>query len=250
VTATYPPTHVEHVLGTAVSFDIRDRQFPQDALDDAVAMLHWIDATFSVFRYDSEIARIARGDLSVADASVKVQVVLATCDALKSDTRGAFDHRPDTGLDPSGYVKGWAVEQAARILSGSGIDAYLVSAGGDIVARGTPSDGGPWKVGLQDPIDTTATLGVVGLEDSAIATSGLYERGGHIWGSEAREGDLASVSVIGPDLGIADALATAVFASGLDDIGWLTNFSRYELIAVTSDRRIIRSSREPIVART
>lgn len=242
-----PPTRVEHVMGTAVLFDIRDRQFSQDAIDEAVAMLHWVDATFSVFRPDSEVSRIARGEMSVTAADLRVQVVLATCETLRRDTREAFDHRPDGNLDPSGYVKGWAVGQAARILTGSGIDSFLVSAGGDIVSRGVPSDGKMWKVGIRDPLDSNAILGTVNLYDDAIATSGLYERGAHIRGTEGSGQMPASVSIVGPDLGIADALATAVFASGIKDIGWLSNFPEYDLIAVTSDRRILRS---PTVAFT
>lgn len=238
--AISPPARVEHVMGTAVMFDIRDHDFSQGALDEAVSLLHWVDATFSVFRHNSEISRITRGELSVADADLRVQVVLATCEMLRRHTKVAFDHRPDRGLDPSGYVKGWAVEQAARILTGSGMDAYLVSAGGDIVARGTPPEGDAWRIGIRDPLDSNATLGVVELGNNAIATSGVYERGAHIWAKEHHE-RLASVSIVGPDLGIADALATAVFAAGLGTIDWLGNFPAYDLIAVTSDRRILRS---------
>ena len=228
-------------MGTAVLLDIRDQQFPHDALNEAVSMLHWVDETFSVFRLTSEISRIARGELSITDADLKVQVVLAKCEMLRRETAASFDHRPDGGLNPSGYVKGWAVEQAARILTGSGIESFLVSAGGDILARGTPSDGEVWKVGIRDPLDPDATIGTVELHNNAIATSGRYERGSHIWGLRNTDESLASVSIIGPDLGIADALATAVFASGLKDIGWLNSFPEYAIIAVTSDRRVLRS---------
>ena len=243
-----PPTRVEHVMGTAVLFDIRDREFPQDALEEAVAMLHWVDATFSVFRHDSEISRIARGELALTDTDLKVKVVLATCEVLQRDTAGAFDHHPEGELDPSGYVKGWAVEQAARILTGSGIESFLVSAGGDIVSRGVPSEGKMWSVGIRDPLDSDAILGTVNLHDNAIATSGLYERGDHIRGAEGNGEMPASVSIVGPDLGIADALATAVFASGIEDIGWLSNFPEYDLIAVTSDHRILRSRSAPFTS--
>jgi len=243
-----PPTRVEHVMGTAVLFDIRDRQFPQDALEEAASILHWVDATFSVFKHDSEISRITRGELALTDADVRVQVVLATCEILRRDTAGAFDHRPDGKLDPSGYVKGWAVERAARILAGSGIDSFLVSAGGDIVARGVPSAGRTWEIGIRDPLDPDAILGTVNLVDNAIATSGLYERSDHIRRA-GKSGDVpASVSIVGPDLGIADALATAVFASGVEDSGWLNNFPAYDLIAVTSDRRILRSQTAPFTS--
>lgn len=237
-------------MGTAVLFDIRDPSFPQNALDVAVSLLHRIEDTFSVFIRDSEISRIARGDLSIDDADPMVRHVLATCEELRHITSEAFDHRPESGLDPSGYVKGWAVQSAAGILTDAGIDSFLISAGGDIVARGAPSGSETWQIGIRDPIDTDATLGTVTLRDSTIATSGRYERGAHIWGVSEQGERLASVSIVGPDLGIADALATAVFATGLPNIPWLMDFPEYELVAVTSDRRILRSPEAPFTGST
>ena len=239
------PTHVEHVMGTAVLFDIRDPLFPRNALDDAVALLHRIEDTFSVFIEESEISRIARGNLSIDDADPEVRDVLATCEVLRRDTVEAFDHRPDGSLDPSGYVKGWAVEAAAGVLTDAGIHSFLISAGGDIVARGAPPEADAWQVGIRDPLDTTATLGIVELRDNAIATSGRYERGAHIWGTDDRDEELASVSIVGPDLAVADALATAVFAAGFENIAWLGDYPDYDLIAVTSDRRVLRSPAAP-----
>ena len=234
-------------MGTAVLFDVRDSDFQRRALDDAVALLHRIEDTFSVFIQDSEISRIARGELSMGNAGQEVRDVLAACEILRSGTAGAFDHHPDGDLDPSGYVKGWAVEAAAGVLTDAGIESFLISAGGDIVARGAPPGAEAWNVGIRDPLDATATLGTVALRDRAIATSGRYERGAHIWGMNDRE-DLASVSIIGPDLGIADALATAVFAAGLQNIAWLGDFPGYDPIAVTSDRRILSSPAAPFNA--
>jgi thiamine biosynthesis lipoprotein len=234
-------------MGTAVLFDIRSDHFPQDALGESVALLRWVDATFSVHRYDSEISKISRGELVVADADPRVGEVLAACDALRRATSGAFDHRPNGDLDPSGYVKGWAVDAAAAVLTGHGITSFLISAGGDILARGAPDGADGWRVGIQDPNSSGSTVGTVDLRDNAVATSGQYERGRHIWGITDRNEDIASVSVVGPDLGIADALATAVFAAGLWDAGWLTDFPDYAFIAVTSDARILRSPAVPFV---
>jgi thiamine biosynthesis lipoprotein len=234
-------------MGTAVLFDIRGGQFPQDALDEAVALLHWVDATFSVHRHDSEISQISRGELVVADADPRIGEVLAACDALQRGTSGAFDHRPNGDLDPSGYVKGWAIGVAAGVLTGHGIASFLISAGGDIIARGASEEADGWRVGIQDPGKPGSTVVTVDLRDNAIATSGQYERGPHIWGTTGEDQELASVSIIGPDLGIADALATAVYASGLRDAGWLADFPDYAFIAVTSDRRILRSPAAPFV---
>ena len=235
-------------MGTAVLFDIRDPDFDESAVGAAVSFLRWVDATFSTHRDDSQISLLRSGGLTMGDVHPLVRDVLARCEMLRRDTEGAFDHHPDTTLDPSGLVKGWALERAAAILSRTGIESFLVSAGGDIVARGAPEGLAAWRVGIRDPAHPEATLGTVQLRGLAIATSGRYERGNHIWSSGDMGEVLASVSMVGPDLGTADALATAVFASGLADLGWLNRFPGYDLIAVTADRRILRTAGAPFVS--
>jgi len=237
-------------MGTAVLFDIRDLGFDDRVVDEAVAYLNRIESVFSTYRGDSEISRIRDGRLSISDADPLVREVLDTCDRLTTETAGAFDHRSGGELDPAGYVKGWAIEGAARILVDGGVESFLISAGGDVVARGVPPGRDEWTAGIRDPLNPDAVLGTVGLRDSAVATSGRYERGDHIWGSAGVSEMLSSVSVLGPDLGIADALATAVFAAGLSDAGWLNRFRDYDLIAVTADRRILRSPTAPFTGTT
>jgi thiamine biosynthesis lipoprotein len=229
---------VEHIMGTAIAFDVRDVGGAEHAIDEAATYLRWVDDVFSTHRDTSEMAGIRRGDLSVSDADPTVREVLAACDRLREATAGAFDHRCGRRLDPSGYVKGWAVEGAAAILAGCGAGTFLISAGGDIVARGAPPGRSAWRIGIRDPEDGRSVIGSVEVGDGAIATSGRYERGDHIWGVTGEPP--ASVSVIGPDLGIADALATAVFASW-PPADWLGHFPGYDLIVVTSDRRVLRS---------
>lgn len=237
-------------MGTAVLFDVRDLGFDDRVVDDAVAYLNRIESIFSTYRGDSEISRIRDGRLSISDADPLVREVLDTCDRLTTETAGAFDHRSGGELDPAGYVKGWAIERAARILVDGGVESFLISAGGDVVARGTPPGRGVWTAGIRDPLNPDAVLGTVDLRDSAIATSGRYERGDHIWGTAGESEMLSGVSVLGPNLGIADALATAVFSAGLSDAVWLNRFPDYDLIAVTTDRRVLRSPTAPFTAAT
>lgn len=228
-------------MGTAVLFDVRDADFDVRTVDEAVAYLRSIEDLFSTHRNDSEISRLRDGRLSVAEADPLIRDVLDRCDRLRRESNGAFDHRSGSDLDPSGYVKGWAIEEAALIMSDGGIRSFLISAGGDIVARGAPPGSQAWTAAIRDPQDVDAVLGTVSLKDSAIATSGRYERGDHIWGRVDESGALTSVSVLGPDLGIADAVATAIFAGGLRNAAWLNRFADYHFIAVTDDRRILRS---------
>ena len=228
-------------MGTAVLFDVRDAEPDDGTVDRAVAYLRSMESIFSTYQPDSEISRLRDGRLALMDADPVVREVLDRCDRICRETAGAFDHRSGPDLDPSGYVKGWAIEGAARIMSDGGIRSFVISAGGDIVARGAPPGSTAWRAAIRDPENVDAVLGTVSLNDSAIATSGRYERGDHIWGTVEEADALAGVSVLGPDLGIADAVATAIFAGGLRDAAWLGRFGDYQFIAVTQDRRILRS---------
>lgn len=219
--------HVERVMGTAVRFITEDGR--GQAINQASEWLHWVDRIFSVHRPDSEIMQIRRGDIAERESHPLVQAVLDRCMALRIVSDGAFDHRHEDELDPSGYVKGWAIERAAELLDDGG-GRFCIDAGGDIAARGH------WKVGIRDPDNLAVPMLVVELDDEAMATSGAYERGEHIWGPGS---DVASVSVIGPDLGTADAISTALFSSSDDT--WTERFPGYESITITADRRILTS---------
>jgi thiamine biosynthesis lipoprotein len=205
-------------MGMPVTFDVRDDVEP-GALDRAFAWLRWVDATFSTYRADSQISRLNRGELPRAGAHPHVREVLDRCDALRERTGGAFDARaPRPGeIDPTGLVKGWALEEAVRRLQEEGARRLLADAGGDVCVRG-----GPWRVGIRHPRRRRRLAAVLELRDGAVATSGAYERGPHI--VDPRSGrpprDVLSVTVVGPDLGTADAYATAAFALGPDGPAW------------------------------
>src|SRR5437868_2329015 len=83
------PAAAEHVMGMAVSFDLRGGVPGADAaLADVIARLHEVDATFSTYRADSVISRIASGALPVGDAPDEVRAVLDACAQLRDRTRG------------------------------------------------------------------------------------------------------------------------------------------------------------------
>ena len=166
---------VEHVMGMPVAVDVRDGERRADALDAVFAWLRFVDATFSTYRPDSDVCRLDRGELALADAHPLVREVLARCERLRGETGGYFDARAAGRLDPSGLVKGWAVDRAAALLSEAGARRFCVNAGGDVVVRG-----GPWRVGVQHPRQRDRVAAVLSLTDAAVATSGAYERGEHI----------------------------------------------------------------------
>ena len=235
--------HVEMVMGMAVTIDVRDPHVPAGAITEVVDWLHHVDATFSPYKDSSPITKFGRGEITRSELTDEIREVLELCEAVRVDTAGAFDiarvPAPNgTNFDPSGLVKGWSIERSATILESWSATDFCINAGGDIVVRGEPSPGRPWRIGIRHPdlADKLATV-VVGGGPLAIATSATYERGQHI--IDPRSGQpatsLASVTVVGPDLTIADAYATAVFVMGIEGVRWLAEHDGYGAFAVTPD---------------
>jgi thiamine biosynthesis lipoprotein len=241
--ATASLRRVESVMGTVVSVEIRDPGMAPSVLDAVFDHLHDIDARFSPYRADSEVSRLARGELAESDASLDLRQVLSACDHLASVTNGAFDarhHRPDGTIDPSGFVKGWALEEAAWLIDSAGGRNYWINGGGDIVARGEASPGVPWRVGIRHPDQADRVAAVLAVSDRAVATSGTYERGQHIADprSDAAPTGLRSVTVVGPSLAFTDAYATAVYVMGRAGLDWLDAQPGYAALAITDDDRV------------
>ena len=153
-----------------------------------------------------------------------------------------------TTLDPSGYVKGWSIELAARMLEAAGATIFCINAGGDIAIRGVPEPDRPWRVGIRHPEWADMVAVTLELEGPiAVATSATYERGAHIVDPNSGEAvtDIASATVVGPDLGVADAYATAVFVMGEGGVDWIESQDGYSAYIITHDGRTRWSSHFP-----
>lgn len=226
--------HPEEVWGTVVVIDLRSNSLGQEVLADAcdriVAYLHEVDRLFSTYREDSEISALRSGRLKIEDASPLVKEIWRLCLVARDFTEGAFDAwAARGGFDPSGYVKGWAADQALAIARSAGIEHTQVNAGGDLSLLGGTESGGPWRIGIRHPDDEKEIAQVVELSDGAIATSGIYERGAHIidpWTGLPALG-ARSATVVGPDGGIADALATALVVAGRGGAHWFLKMTQY-----------------------
>jgi FAD:protein FMN transferase len=208
-----------------------------DAAADAVfAWLRWVDATFSTYRADSEISRLDRGELPESDAHPLVREVLARCEELRQRTGGYFDARATGHLDPSGLVKGWAVDRAAALLDAAGCRRFCIDAGGDVVLRG-----GPWRVGIRHPRRRRRVAAVIAVSDVAVATSGAYERGAHIVDPVGRRtpAGALSVTIVGLDLATADAYATAAFAMGGAGPRWAARLEGHEAMTIVRGDRVL-----------
>jgi len=189
-----------------------------------------------------------RGELDLPDGSPDLRDVHESCAQLWRDTDGFFDVYATGRLDPSGYVKGWAAEVASARLAAAGSVNHLVNAGGDVRVRGGPRPGEAWHVPLRHPWDGDGAFLILAVTDAGIATSGTYERGFHVvnprTGKPARA--LRSVTVVGPDLGVADAYATAAVAMDRPGLDWLARLPGHEVAVVTEDGEGFCSAGLPI----
>jgi thiamine biosynthesis lipoprotein len=243
---------VEHVMGMAVSLDLAD-DLPLEELerlgDLAFGYLREVDERFSTYKVDSEVSRLARGELARADCSAELSTVVDRCAELWRETDGYFDAYATGSFDPSGFVKGWAVQRASGLLLDAGAKNHCLNAGGDIFARGGPRPGQPWRVGIRHPFQPMAVAWVLTLTDCAVATSGTYERGRHIINPRTGKpaADLCSVTIVGPDLGLVDAYATAALAMGRPGIDWLSTLDGMTSAAVTHDGQAFRSDTLPVL---
>jgi thiamine biosynthesis lipoprotein len=236
--AALPRRRVEHCMGTVFSFDVRLPGVDAAALDAAVAWLHHVDVTFSTFRPDSVISRLAEGTIRAAQLTDEVRDVLARCAELTEQTDGYFSAYFDGALDPSGYVKGWAIERASELLEAAGSRNHCVNGGGDVQCVGESVPGRPWRVGIADPLDPRQLYhSITGSGRLAVATSGTAERGAHITDPHTRRPPvgLASVTVAGESLATVDAYATAAFAMGLDAREWLSGLPGVAALIVQTD---------------
>jgi thiamine biosynthesis lipoprotein len=229
-------------MGTMASIHVHD-DAPAAVIDEAIgaslAELERLEAMFSTFRADSQISEINAGLRTLADCAPEVIAVLDAGTWLEHASGGAFTaHPPDRpgDLDPSGFVKGWAVEQAAWWLGKTGLEHYYLAVGGDRLVHGSPAPIGR-GTSRADPRRPGEAIAAIDIVSGAVATSGTSERGEHIWDGRGGRpaGDLLAVTVVGPSLAWADAFATAAFALGAGGPRWVTEFDGYAAIAIDRD---------------
>jgi thiamine biosynthesis lipoprotein len=235
--------HSEEVMGTVVSFDIRPGRCrvpaARRAIRRACARLHRADAVFSIWKMESPLSRLRRGEISVDDGPRELAEVLERCRYAREASGGWFDPWSiPGGVDPTGLVKGWATQKALDDLVRAGIEGAMVSAGTDIAVTGGPEPGRPWRIGIGDPFVRGGTLCVVETS-GAVATSGTYERGAHVLDPRTQRAAAGAVSatVVGPDLALADALATGLVAAGESGMESVVLLPGYSAMIVGDDGR-------------
>jgi thiamine biosynthesis lipoprotein len=243
----------EPMMGTVFSIaapESAGRDVFARAWDGACTMLRRIEEVYSPFLPESPVSRVRDGRLRLEDLDVQPDLrpgeaadfreVLGLCAQLRRESGGGFDAwavGDPPGFDPSGAVKGWAAERASALLAERGLPAHLLNAGGDIRLRGPDGDGDDvaegagraWNVGVEDPHRPGQTLVTLTVVDGAVATSGTRQRGAHVWDPLSRRParGLTQVTIVGPDLALADGYATAALALGARARTFLTGLGAH-----------------------
>ena len=211
------------VWGTILFIEVASTKVGLEELEAGLAevtdYVKVVDQEFSTYKPDSQVSKIRRGELKIQDASAQMQEVWHLCEVARDLTDGSFNPWVvKGGYDPSGYVKGWAADKCVAILKARGAENIQVNAAGDLSLAGGFENGKPWSIGVRSPENRFEVVKVFEIFDGAIATSGTYEIGAHI--KDPHTGLIAigarSATVLGPDGGLADALATSLVVAGQD----------------------------------
>jgi thiamine biosynthesis lipoprotein len=234
-------SHTEPVMGTVASFTVvpgsKTGSAAADAIHAACEVLHEADAIFSTWDPHSPISRLRRGEAALSDLPAAVGEVLDRCAGARRASGGWFDPwAMPGGVDPTGLVKGWAVDRALAVLREAGMTSAMINGGGDIAVYGAPAPGQPWRIGIRHPWRPDALAAVLEVP-AAVATSGNYERGAHLIDPRTGQpgGRAASATITGPSLACADALATALAAGGDEVLGIVSGLDGYDGYLIRAD---------------
>lgn len=240
--------HHEECMGTVFTFRGLSDLSPEaqsEAILHATNTLHKADAIFSLYKPESPLSRLARGETSVAECPSVVDQVWQLCEQWNKLTDGWFSAFTEQNtFDPSGLVKTWAAQFAAEKLIEAGITDFTLNAGGDILISDSQTRDDYWRIAIGKAVSiASAEAGVLtvldlnGTQYRAVATSGSAERGEHIWnpkGSKLQK-DVVQVSVVAQNLVEADVWATAAFAEGIGSLKRINKQPNLEALYVMAD---------------
>lgn len=220
---------VQHHMGMPISIDIPQCK-NKSVFSTCWQLCEQIDQQFSPYISTSEVSRIAGGSLLLQNASPTMQDIALLSNTYEQETIGYFSVYFSGVFNPTGIVKAWAIKQLALCIEASGFRTYLINAGGDILCNSITKK--RWQLAICSPLNPNSTIGSITADNVAIATSGSYQKGSHIYDPKtgAPTTALKSVTVIGPDIITADVYATALYAMGLNALAFaktLVGYSSY-----------------------
>lgn len=228
------PITVEIVGGTRASLDAVFDHFSA------------VDRRFSTYKPESEISKINRGEVGLHEYSSDMREIFTLAEETKRETEEFFSiARADGTIDPSGLVKGWSIQKAARLIESLGYTHYFIDVAGDIQSRGEDPEGCPWTIGIRDPFESSQIIKVLSPRGYGVATSGTSARGQHIYNPH-KPGhsilDIVSITVIGPNIYDADRFATAAFAMGEKGILFIEDLPGFEAYQIDSNKMATMTS--------
>lgn len=218
-------------MGMTITVAVADPEGTQQHIDDVFAYFQHIDERFSTYKPTSEISQMNAGELHLEDYSDELREVLQLAELTRQQTSGYFDILRNGRCDPSGLVKGWAIQNAAKLLLLQGLRNFFVDAGGDIAAYGKNPDSELWRVGIRNPYHHNEIIKVLQMQNCGVATSGTYLRGEHIYNPANAfqpANEIVSMTVIAPTIYDADRFATAAFAMGKKGISFIEQLPSFE----------------------
>ncbi|HUD81104.1 MAG TPA: FAD:protein FMN transferase [Patescibacteria group bacterium] len=225
------------IMGMPITVEIVDDSRAR-VIDDVFNYFVNVDKKFSTYKPASEITKINHG-LPADQWSKEMRQVMDLCEQTKKLSNGYFDIVHNGKIDPSGLVKGWAINNAAKLLLDKGVADFYIEAGGDIQVHGTNADKAQWVIGIRSPFNLKEIIKVITLNGKGIATSGTYIRGQHIYNPHNRSSrvdGVKSLSVIGSNVYEADRYATAAFAMGKNGIAFIESVAGLEGYMVDSNK--------------
>ena len=203
-----------------------------------------VDSKYSTYIEDSEISKINNG-LPKSKWSSEMKTVMSLCKQTKKDTKGYFDIMHNGKCDPSGLVKGWAINNAAVMLRKKNVTNFYIEAGGDIQVNGHDVEDQPWTVGIRNPFNIDEIIKTLAVTSEGVATSGTYIRGQHIYDPfkpKTQLHQVKSLTVIATNIYEADRFATAAFAMGVGGISFIETTPGLEGYMVTGDKKATYTS--------
>lgn len=260
----------------------------------AEKVFHAYDEKFSRFKETSELHRLNMSKGNWCKVSIDFFQVLKKCVAIAKETNGVFDPSvggvlasygyglpknftlpsplptyhdiefnerelsirlaPGQVIEPASVVKGLAIDKAGEALAD--VPSFMINAGGDILTRGTFKDGALWNVAIQDPHNTKTIVSVIGVRDTGVATSGIYqthgEKNGKKWHhlinmktgeASCDQGSIISATVIAPTCEQADTEASLAILLGVDQATLRLSHLNLPYFFILDDRKIIKDAK-------
>ena len=173
-----------------------------------------VEEKFSPFLSESLVSRHTDIGEELQDDffDIEYQEVYSRSIIAKKETHGLFDPFFDGKYNPTGFVKGWAIENAFMkyikpLIDNNILEAGAINGAGDMQVGTRLDSNFSWKIGIENPEDKEKIIAKYSIKNGAVATSGLSKKGQHI--KSDNDINHVQVTVVGTYLSDVDVLATA-----------------------------------------